>query len=170
MRKFNGNLSLMPLSDLIQWAANSKRSGTLILHQHGWQKKLYLQDGRLIFVWSNSEEEHFSSFLKDQSHISQDELDKAFTDSESLGLPFIGYLLSEKILSKEQLEEALRKAAEVVLTSALKWDTGMFEFTSDLPRFVLNSPLRLNSNQILLESVQRFDENHLGNQVDAEMC
>jgi putative nucleotidyltransferase with HDIG domain len=169
MRKFTGNLSLMPLADLIQWADNSKRSGTLILTQHGRQKKFYIQDGEIIFVWSNCEGEHFGDFLKDQSQINQDELDKAFTDSETLALPFIGYLLSENVISKYRLEEILRKAAEVVLTSSLKWDTGIFEFIDDLPGFVLNSPVRLNSTQILLESVRRFDEDQLGNQVDAEM-
>jgi putative nucleotidyltransferase with HDIG domain len=169
MRKFNGNLSLMPLADLIQWAENSKRSGTLILSQHGRQKKFYIQDGKIIFIWSNCEGEHFGNFLKDLSRISQDELDKAFSDSESLGLPFIGYLLAEKALTKDQLEDILRRAAEVVLTSALKWDTGIFEFNDDLPRFVLNSPVRLNTTQVLLESVRSFDENRLGNQVDAGM-
>lgn len=169
MRKFNGNLSLMPLVDLIQWADNSKRSGTLILNQYGRQKKFYMQDGKIIFIWSNCEGEHFGNFLKNQSNVSQDELDKAFADSEYLGLPFIGYLLAEKILSEEQLEDILRQAAEVVLTTALKWDTGIFEFIDDLPSFVLNSPVRLNSTQVLLESVRRFDENSLGNQVDDEM-
>jgi len=169
MRKFNGNLSLMPLADLIQWASNSKRSGTLILNQRSRQKKLYIQEGKIIFIWSNCDGEHFGNFLKDQSRISQDELDKAFADSESLGLPFIGYLLSEKIFSKEQLGDILRNAAEVVLTSALKWDTGIFEFVDDLPGFVMNSPVKLDSIQVLLESVRSFDENRLGNQVDAEM-
>lgn len=169
MRKFTGNLSLMPLADLIQWANNSTRSGTLILNQRDRQKKFYIQDGKIIFFWSNCEGEHFGNFLKDQSVIGQDTLDKAFADSESLGLPFIGYLLSEKIFSKEQLEDILRKAAEVVLTSALKWDTGIFEFVDDLPGFVLNSPVKLDSIQVLLESVRHFDENRLGTKVDAEM-
>ena len=169
MRKFTGNLSLMPLVDLIQWADNSKRSGTLILSQYGRQKKFYLQEGKIIFIWSNCEGEHFGNFIKNLSNISQDELDKAFADSELLGLSFIGYLLSEKMLSGEQVEDILRKAAEVVLTTALKWDTGIFEFSDDLPGFVLNSPVRLNSTQLLLESVRRFDEHSLGNQVDDEM-
>jgi len=33
----------------------------------------------------------------------------------------------------------------------------------------MNSPVRLDSIQLLLESVRRFDEYRLGNQVDAEM-
>ena len=169
MRKFKGNLSLMPIADLIQWADNSKRSGTLVLSQHGRLKKFYLQDGKIIFFWSDCEGEHFANFLKECSGISQDELDKAFADSELLGLPFIGYLLSEKVFSEDELEDILRNAAEVVLTSALKWDTGVFEFIDDLPKFVLNSPLRLNSIKVLLESVRHFDENRLGNEVDAEM-
>ena len=48
MRKFTGNLSLMPLADLIQWADNSTRSGTLILNQRGLQKKFYIQDGKIM--------------------------------------------------------------------------------------------------------------------------
>jgi putative nucleotidyltransferase with HDIG domain len=169
MRKFNGNLSLMPIADLIQWATNSTRSGTLILNQHGRQKKFYIQDGKIIFVWSNCEGEHFGNFLVHQSNINRDELDKAFADSVSLGLPFIGYLLSEKFFSNDQLEDILRKAAETVLINALKWDTGVFEFVDDLPGFVLNSPVRLDSTQVLLESVQYFDENRLGNQVNSEL-
>ena len=169
MRKFNGNLSLMSLADLIQWADNSKRSGTLILSQHGHQKKFYIQNGKIIFIWSNCNGEHFGDFLKIETSINQDELDKAFSDSEFLGLPFIGYLLSEKLISREQLSEVLRKAAETVLTDALKWDTGIFEFIDDLPGFVLNSPVILNSAQVLLESVQNFDEDQLGVQVDSAM-
>jgi putative nucleotidyltransferase with HDIG domain len=159
----------MPLADIIQWADNSKRSGTLILHQHGQEKKFYVQDGKIIFIWSNCESEHFGHFLKDQSRVSQDELDNAFTDSDCLGLPFIGYLLSEQIFTMRQLEDILRRAAEVVLTSALKWDTGTFEFIDDLPRFVLNSPVKLDSIQILMESARHFDEDSLGDQVDAEL-
>jgi putative nucleotidyltransferase with HDIG domain len=169
MRKFNGNLSLMPLADLIQWADNSKRSGTLVICQQHLQKKFYIQDGKIIFFWSNCEGEHFGNFLKARTNLNQDDLDKAFTASELLGLSFIGYLLSEKILSEEQLEDILRSAAETVLTTALKWDTGTFEFVDDLPGFVLNSPLRLNSTQVLLESVRRFDESRLGGKIDTEM-
>lgn len=159
----------MSLSDLIQWADNSKRSGTLILSQNGRQKKFYIQNGKIIFIWSNCNGEHFGDFLKVQTAINQDELDKAFSDSESLGLPFIGYLLSEKLISRDQLSDVLRKAAEAVLTDALKWDTGIFEFIDDLPSFVLNSPVILNSAQVLLESVQSFDEDQLGVQIDSAM-
>ncbi len=167
MRKFNGNLSLMPLADLIQLLDHSKRSGTLILNYHNQQKKFYFQDGKIIFIWSNCEREHFGYFLKDQANISQDVLDKAFTDSESLGLPFIGYLLSEKVFLREQLEDILRKAAEVVLANAFKWDTGIFEFIDDLPRFVMNSPIRLDSIHVLLESERHFDEDSPDNQVNS---
>ncbi|MDD2735087.1 MAG: HDOD domain-containing protein [Desulfuromonadaceae bacterium] len=167
MRKFNGNLSLMPLADLVQLAVHSMRSGTLILNRHGEQKKIYFQEGKIIFIWSNCEEEHFGYFLKDRTHISQDILDKAFTESVSLGLPFIGYLLSEQVFLIDQLEDILRKAAEVVLTNALKWNTGTFEFIDELPRFVLNSPIRLESIHVLMTSARNFDVESPGNQVNA---
>ena len=149
----------MPLMDIIQWADNSKRSGTLILHQEERQKKFYLQDGQIIFVWSDSVGERIADFLQFEIVTSQQKLNEALTDSEYLGLPYIGYLYSEQIVSKTQLEEVLRQVAEAALIDALKWETGTFEFVDELPSFVLNGPVKLNSTQILLESVQSFDEN-----------
>ena len=169
MQNFNGNLSIMPVADIIQWADNNKRTGTLILSQGGLQKKFFIQDGDIIYIWSNCEGGHFNNFLEDQSLISQDELTKAYADSEALGLPFISYLLSQKILSRENLEQSLREAAEIVLTSALEWTTGTFEFDDTLPKYLLDSPVRLGSFQVLLEATRHLDERRQGGQDEAGM-
>jgi len=40
-RAFEGSLSLMPLSDIIQWVEVSRRSGTLIVNTDEEVKRLY---------------------------------------------------------------------------------------------------------------------------------
>ena len=148
----------MSVIDLIQWADNSKRSGTLILSRQDRQKKIYFQSGKIIFVWSNSAGESIADFLQVETAINQQQLQDALKDSDFLGLPFIGYLYSEKIISKKGLEEVLKLVAEAALIDALKWETGEFEFNDVLPSFVINGPVTLNPTSILLKSVQRFDE------------
>ena len=169
MRTIHGNLSLMSVMDIIQWADNSKRTGTLTLFQGNRQKKFYLQDGQIIFVWSDSEGERIADFLQFEMVISKKKLNEALSDSEMLGLPFVGYLYSEKIISKPRLEEVLRLVAEAALLSAFSWETGMFEFVDEIPSFVQNGPVKLCSTQVLLESVQKFDESRQQYQVDTKL-
>jgi putative nucleotidyltransferase with HDIG domain len=166
MRTIYGNLSLMPVMDIIQWADNSKRTGTLTLFQGDSQKKFYLQDGQIIFVWSDCEGERIADFLQFETVVSQKKLNEVLSDSEMLGLPFVGYLYSEKIISKPRLEEILKLVVEAALLSALSWETGTFEFIDELPGFVRNGPVKLSSTRVLLESVQKFDESRQKYQVN----
>ncbi len=144
--------------DIIQWADNSKRTGTLLLRRQEQQKKIYMQDGKIIFIWSENEGERIADFLQLETAASQKKLKEALADSELLGLSFVGYLYSEKLINRPNLEEALKQVAEAALTDVLRWETGTFEFIDELPSFVLNGPVKLNSTQIMLESTQKFDE------------
>lgn len=158
----------MSVMDIIQWADNSKRTGTLILFQDNRQKKIYLQDGQVIFVWSDCQGERIADFLQFETVISQQKLSEALSDSEMLGLPFIGYLYSEGIVALPRLEEILRLVAQAALIDAMAWESGMFEFIDELPAFVLNGPVKLNSTQLLLESLQKFDETQQKSRVDSD--
>lgn len=168
MRTIQGNLSLMSVMDVMQWADASKRTGTLTLFQDERQKRIYFQGGQIIFVWSDCQGERIADFLQFETLVSQQKLNEVLSDSEMLGLPFIGYLYSEGIVSLARLEEILWLVAQAALIDALGWETGMFEFIDELPGFVLNGPVKISSTQLLLESLQKFDETSQKNRVDGE--
>jgi putative nucleotidyltransferase with HDIG domain len=168
MRSIRGHISLMSLMDLIQWASNSTRSGTLAISEQGQQKKFYFQEGKLIFVWSDCRGERIVDFLRLESAISQQDLDNSITDAKYLGLPFIGYLISEKILTAEALQQILAQVAQAALTDALKWESGEFEFIDELPSSVVNGPVKLDSTMLLIESAKAFDETQLEKKVNIE--
>ncbi|HPX60242.1 MAG TPA: HDOD domain-containing protein [Deltaproteobacteria bacterium] len=158
MRKISGNISLMSLADITQWADNSMRSGTLTISHQNRLKKFYFQDGKIIFVWSDAIGERIADFLQVESALTQQALKENIDNSESLGLPFIGYLLSRQIVSWEEMKDILKRVAKTAMSDAMSWETGDFEFVDELPSFVLNGPVRLDTSQILMESVQVFDE------------
>jgi putative nucleotidyltransferase with HDIG domain len=166
MRSIRGHISLMSLMDLIQWASNSTRTGTLAISEQGQQKKFYFQEGKLIFVWSDCRGERIVDFLRLESAISQQDLDNSITDAKYLGLPFIGYLISEKILTAEALQQILAQVAQTALTDALKWESGEFEFIDELPSTVVNGPVKLDSTMLLIESAKAFDETQLEKKVN----
>jgi len=158
MRSIQGQLSLMSLMDLIQWADTNNRSGTLMITDQEHEKKFYFQNGKIIYVWSERRGERIIDFLRLETSMSQQQLEAHIADSQNLGLPFISYLLSEKIISKERLEDIIRLVAQSALTDALKWGAGEFKFSGDLPGFVFNGPIKLDSLQLLMESAKEFDE------------
>ncbi|MDD2736872.1 MAG: HDOD domain-containing protein [Desulfuromonadaceae bacterium] len=162
----HGHLSFISLVDLIQWTGNSKRSGTLLLSCNGQNKKLYFQDGKVIFVDSENNNERIIDFLVHASTLSQQEIQEKKSISDNLGLPFIGYLITENIISKEIMEKIILQIARSAVTDVMKWQSGEFEFSDELPGFVLNGPIELDSTQLLMESAIIFDDSRLGNSID----
>ncbi|HIJ88489.1 MAG TPA: HDOD domain-containing protein [Desulfuromonadales bacterium] len=165
----HGSLTLISLVDLVQWAGNSKRSGTLVLSYDGQDKKLYFQDGKVTFIGSESENERIIDFLLLESTLSQQEIHEKKSVSDTLGLPFIGYLITENIISKEIMEKIILQIARSAVTEVMKWPSGEFEFTDELPGFVLNGPIELDSTLLLMESAVTFDDYRLGNSVDTHL-
>jgi putative nucleotidyltransferase with HDIG domain len=164
----HGHLNFISLIDLIQWTGNNKRSGTLVLSNNGQNKKFYFQDGKVIFVDSDSDNERIVDFLMQESSLSRQEIQEKKTVCDTLGLPFIGYLVTENIISKEIVEKIILTIARSAVTDVMKWQTGEFEFTDVLPGSVLNGPIELDSTMLLMESAVIFDDSRLGNTIDTD--
>ncbi len=166
MRQINGNLSLMSVMDILQWAENSKRSGTLLLSLLNREKRFYLQNGEIIFVWSECEGERFIDFLQLETNLNQKDLARIFSDTKYLDVSLFGYIHSKGIVTVNRLEKILFMMAQKSLTDALQWGAGLFKFTDELPSIVLNGPVKLSLSQVMMESVRIFDEGQLANNVD----
>lgn len=158
MQTMHGNLSFISILDLIQWADNSKRSGILILSNNELQKKFYFQGGKIILVDSGLNNELLDNFLILESNLSPQDVKEKNSVADKLGLPFISYLISEKIISKEVMNQIIRHLALSAVVDILKWQSGEFEFNDDMPSSVLHGPIKLDSAELLMESANKFDE------------
>lgn len=158
MKKITGDISLMSLPDLMQWADTGRKSGTLTITNNETRKTFYLQDGKLIFVSSRKEGERLGEFFTSTGCLNKETIDKSLKESIRLSVPFTGYLISEKIIEKKSLEMVLERLSEKVFTDALQWDSGTFEFTDTLPPLILNGPVMLNTSFMVFQSVKLYDE------------
>lgn len=158
MKKIGGDISLMPLPDLLQWAETSRQSGTLSITFQGTSKSFYLQDGKMIFISSQKEGERLGEFFTRIGRLSPVLIEQGLRESRRLGCPFTGYLIDQGILDKQTLEQTLQSLAETAFSDALTWDGGSFEFSDMIPPLILDGPIKLNTSFVIFQSVKMLDE------------
>ncbi|MBI5634569.1 MAG: HDOD domain-containing protein [Nitrospirae bacterium] len=158
MNKISGDISLMPLPDLLQWAETSRKSGTLSVSFQGTSKAFYLQDGKMIFISSQKEGERLGEFFMRTGRLSPGQIEQGLRESKHLGCPFTGYLIEHGIIDKQALEQVLQGLAETAFSDVLTWEGGSFEFSDTIPPLILDGPIRLNTSFVIFQSVRMFDE------------
>ncbi|MBI5849196.1 MAG: HDOD domain-containing protein [Nitrospirae bacterium] len=158
MKKIGGDISLMPLPDLLQWAETSKKSGTLSVTFQGASKAFYLQDGKMIFISSQKEGERLGEFFMKSGRLAPGQIEQGLRESQRLGCPFTGYLIDQGIIDKQTLEQTLQNLAETAFSDTLTWEGGLFEFSDTIPPLILDGPIKLNTSFVVFQSVKIFDE------------
>lgn len=167
-RSIEGSLSLMTLSDIMQWIETSRRSGTLLVTNDETSKRLFFQDGRLIFLWSEKEGEQLCEALHESVGLSLEEIREALRAAEQLSISCIGYLSSEKGIPLELLTNLISSLAERAMADIITWRAGRFRFSDNLPLTVLSSPVTLPTTQVLMESAVLIDESDLSDNASTD--
>ncbi|MEJ2691349.1 MAG: HDOD domain-containing protein [Deltaproteobacteria bacterium] len=158
MLSIKGDLELMTLPELLQWPEMNGKSGTLAISGAGEEKFFYFQEGQLIYFNSRGKNEKLGEQLTAKGLMSQEEFVKALTESKKLHIPFIGYLISENICTRETLQEILTAMVNSAITEVLQWPSGSFEFKEEVPSYILHGPIKLNVTQLLFHSSVAHDE------------
>jgi hypothetical protein len=158
MKGIKGQLSSLPITDLMQWIDMNKKSGVLFISEEENSKCFCFEEGKLLMGASNKEGGRLGEFLAKEGYIKLDVLRKAVSDSQSKGASLIGYLVDNRIIPQEFLKVSIQQLAEDAFTDVLSWEGGSFEFMEDLPVMLANSPVTFSTNFIIFESVRKYDE------------
>lgn len=158
MRNIKGDLGLMELPELLQWAEMGQKDGTLLVSHGGALRYFFFQNGLLIYFSSKKEGEQLGEYLVAAGFLSHDQFTGALAQSRKLAIPFVSYLIAEKILTEKSVCLALNSLLKTAITDILQWQEGTFEFREVIPESVLNGPVKLNASQLLLHSAVEHDE------------
>lgn len=150
MPSLNGDISVMPLADLLQWVGICNKTGTVQINKSGIEKKIYVETGKVVFVSSNMEGERFGEFLQKKALLEHSKIKSALLQSQTMKVPFTRRLVDLKYFSDEELKDIIMRYAKDILAATITWTDGNFEFTqADLPVNVLSSPIRLNMADLI---------------------
>jgi len=154
----SGNLKTMQLPELLQWLAMSQKTGTLLIEGHGVQKRVFFQNGRIVFTSSTDQREYLGQFLVSHGYITEEELKKSMEVQEESKILLGRILVMINAISETDLLRLMRRKAEESIYDVFLWADGNFEFVEGAQLDLKMVPLSLEVTGILFEGLQRFDE------------
>lgn len=153
-----GQLTELPLPDILQHLRLSAATGVLSLVSGGARKALYLKNGRVVFASSNLPNDRLGEILIREGKITVDEYEasiRAITKGKRQGK----VLVEMGALSPKDLWEGVQSQVREIVFSIFLWEEGQFHFEeSSLPdkeRITVD----LDVLSLILEGVRRIDAN-----------
>ncbi|MEW6585540.1 MAG: DUF4388 domain-containing protein [Nitrospirota bacterium] len=163
MASIKGDLAVMQLSDLLQWIDLANKTGTITANNRGIEKKIYVQEGKIVYVSSNKEGERLGEYIVKGSHLAADKIKSALMQSQTMKVPFTQRLIDSQYMTIERLTEIIITYAKELLLDAVTWKEGWFEFIQDIvPPYVMNGPIRLNAPEILFKVYRQLEDIRMG--------
>lgn len=156
--RLSGNISFMPLPDLLQWLEASKKTGELSLSGKGFSQSFYFEDGSIIFVSSSKKGQRFGEVLAKGGKLSEMEVELSLVESQKRGVSFTQYLIAENKLPKEQLTDNLIQLAEIILMEIVSQPDCRFSFTEILPDVLSKGTIRIATGRLIMNSLRKMDE------------
>ncbi len=152
-----GNLETMNLAELLQWLSNGQQTGTLIITNGTVEKKIYLDEGKIVSSSSSDPTGFLGHFLVSKGVIDEETLAQAMDMQDEQGGMLGEILVSGGALDQETLDHMLRLKAEENICDLFAWEQGSFEFLDgELPDHDL-VPMSANVTGLVMEGMRRID-------------
>jgi Domain of unknown function (DUF4388) len=163
MASVKGDISAMPLTDLLQWTDLAKKTGSITASYRGTEKKIYLEDGKVVYVSSNREGERLGEFIMKDARLDAEKIKNALIRSQSMKIPFTQMLIDLGYFTVEDLKRTIIRYAKDLLMDAVSWEDGWFEFIQGIiPSYVMRGPIQLNTTELIFEVFKSIEEKKIG--------
>lgn len=152
-----GNLETMNLAELLQWLANNRQTGTLIISNGAVEKRIYLQRGNILSSSSSDPKRLLGHFLVSKGVITEEILAQAMAVQGAQGGLLGEVLVEGGAIDQETLDRMLKLNAEENICDLFAWEQGSFEFLDgELPDHDL-VPMSANITGLIMEGMRRID-------------
>jgi len=151
-----GQLTQLPLPDILEHLRTSKSTGILSLVSGGARKGIYLMDGRVVFASSNLPNDRLGEILIRDGKITVEEYEASIRSIHS-GKRQGKALVEMGALSPKDLWEGVQFQVQEIVYSIFQWDEGTFHFEeSTLPERE-RITVDLDITELILVGVRRVD-------------
>ena len=154
----SGRLKTMDLSEVLQWVAIGKKTGSMAFVHDKTKVFIYFRDGLIVSSRSNDPTKQLGQFLLFQGKISEPDLKRAFEFHVKTGVILGKILVDENLVCRDDVEEALKTRTAEVVYDLFLWDDGHFQFTAGRYNQDDLVQIKMDINSLLFEGIRRKDE------------
>ena len=128
-----GDLACFEVPDLLALLDMAGRTGVLVLEKTTQESKLFFRDGKPIFATSTKDDLRLGSVLVRLGKATPAQIERVLKRQRDGGHRIGQVLLSEKILTTEELASFLKVQVSEVIFDTFVWQEGVFSFFDRVP-------------------------------------
>ncbi len=131
MRGLFGDLTVMPVKDLVVYLGNRQASGLLRLERDVVKKQVLLKQGAVVNASSNEPREYLGQFLINLGKITEEQFQKAYQTQQETKI-FLGQILVMiGAVEESTVRNTLALKTRETLLEVYEWPSGTFSFEPD---------------------------------------
>jgi len=148
----------MNVSDLLQFLAAGRKTGTLKIGRGTVFKQIYLENGSIVGSSSNDPKERLGQFLLHYGKITEDQLQSAMDIQRQSG-GRLGVILSSRgFISQAEVMESLRTRTLEIIYDLFIWEEADFEFFDSDPFPDDLIRIQVDATSVVMDGIYRIDE------------
>ncbi len=154
----SGEITTMPVTDLLQWIEVTLKTGIVEFRRNDEWKKIFFQNGQILFVSSSKENEKVGRFLIRRGCIREKDLYDCLMENERTGKKLTEILEARGLISHDELYKQIVLLIKEMLFNLFLWKEGGFQFNDRNLPAAAKGPLALKTGQIIFNVLTRIDE------------
>lgn len=161
---FSGDLSRVPLPDVVNFVDNSRLSGRLSIFSGDVFGEIFLDEGKFVFatVCRKGTHHFLTDLMRADGRLQEKTIQKAVQEGQRRGLSVGQILVDQGVISSQELMKYLHRHAQDAFNMILEVKSGQFFLEQDeLPLFLQDITFRLSLTSVLLDGLRRLDEKEL---------
>jgi hypothetical protein len=148
----------MSVSDLLQFLASGRKTGTLKLGLGDIVKHIYLEDGIIVGSSSNDPKEYLGQVLLHYGKIEETHLQTAMEIQRQSGGKLGVILSSRGFVTQADVMEVLRTRTLEIIYDLFIWEEAHFEFFDSEPPPEELIRIRVEVTKVIMDGIYRIDE------------
>jgi len=155
-----GSIKEFSLVDILQLLSQTSKSGILHITTESQHIKIFIKDGMLVEVKSDSDDfmTKIGNYLTSRDVITKDRLNDLLTQQRKLPIRFGKLLVNEGILSNDELKNILTEITKENFAKVLSIESGQYNFEQTMVEYNEDENKLLDINNILLDVLKDIDE------------
>src|SRR6201988_2815135 len=153
-----GTLKTMSLTDLLQFLAAGRKTGTLKFDRGKITKQVYFQQGMIVGSKSNDPREYLGQTLLHYGKVNEKQLQEAREHERKSGSKLGEVLVELGFLSEGDVLSILKTRTLDAIYDLFLWNEGQFEFYDDeaIPEDL--TLIEVEPTNVIMEGIYRIDE------------